>query len=85
MTYRPLVPDENYEVWLELVQYVDGYRHVHARRTDWAGFGPSPGQYCWVYRNTEPWEFYQRWRYPLLDSEACPLPLKLDPFLDWVR
>ena len=82
MTYRPFVDSlENYEVWLELVQYVDGYRHVHA---SWRGLGrlrgPSPGQKCWVYRNTEPWEIHQirlrrELRSPLLDSECLQTSL----------
>lgn len=75
MTYRPLVKyEENYEVRLELVQYVDGYRHVHASWTDWVGYGPEPGQKCWVYRKT----IGNFGNFPYLtDSEACKLPLEL--------
>ena len=84
MTYSPIVREGyGYLVDLELVHYSDGERYVLASREDWAGWADKD-QDCWVYRNLEPWDplrGFSQWRRPLLDSEACKLPLTLREFI----
>lgn len=73
MTYSPVVGFlDRYEVRLDLVEYVNGYRYVHASRTDWAAWGPT--QDCWLYLSPpEPQYFYPAMPW---HSEACKVPLE---------
>ena len=83
MTYSSFVKDEreSHRVWLALVRYYDGVRHVLSSRTDQAVASREVEQSCWVWVrvctgplcNVGP---------SLLDSEDCKVPLTLDPVVN---